>query len=219
MNRRLTSLICGIALAAAPSGRADAEPIPLEQIWAHGMPGTRDVRELEPKRDTSKLSRSELLKGSLVLQIVQSLSSREWPKQGEQAGPAFAVEGVGREALANAQIFLANRGKVIEGPSARWFPADTDLSLVFYSYSCTRYVRIVSVDQNDNQVIVKYRFVSHLSANMTTHFALIPLGKLQPGAVRVTIEQMPPVNEFGMEDTPLRNSRKYVCESTSFGIK
>src|SRR5690606_26580777 len=129
--------------------------------------------------------------------------------------------------LVNAQATLENKRKVTEKESARWLPAKTDLSLLFYSYNCARYVRIASVDRaettigskTETQVTIHYQFVSHLSDNMSTHFALILLGKVKPGAVRVTIRQIPPIDEFGREDTPFRNARRYVCESTSFGVK
>jgi hypothetical protein len=204
------------------------ERFPLDQVWGYMMPGTRDVRELEPKRDIGLLSPEEFIKASQVQQIRLTLSSRGRAKEGEQAGPAIMVKGTGKEALKNASIALANKGKVAELDSARTFPADSDLSILFFAYLSPRYVRIVSVNRSmhqlrDGQVetnlTIEYQLVSHISANMTPHFALIPLGKLNPGVVRVKIQQLPPVDEFGKEDKPLRNVRRYVCESTSFIIQ
>ena len=186
---------------------AQAEEIPLKSIWALSMPGTIDVQKLNPKVDLSKLSRQEATKALPTRRIV-SVLSRHRPKEGEQAGPAFVVEGVGEEALKNAEAVLTKQRR----DPPRYFPPDKELSLVFYAFSAYR-VHIESIDKEEKQIVVKYRRIPHLDMKMTTHFALIPIGKLSEGTKYIKIEQLPP------EDGTKLDLRRFVCDSSAFHIR
>jgi len=196
---------------ADPAPAKDASLIPLDQVWAYGMPGTRDVRELEPKADPN-LSIEELYRRLDVWKILKVLNRR--PKEGEKAGPGFTVAGTGKEALENAEdVFTSGK----EAP--RVFPPDAELTLVFYSHMCGRYVRVVSVEQSPESITVKYQLISHMTAEMTTHFALIPLGTLPEGMYQVKIEQLEPVDERGRPVSPIRDPQQLVCDSFSFTVQ
>lgn len=188
-----------------------SKPIPLDQIWGYNLPGTRDIRQLEPARATANLPAREAIRRSPVLQIYRALGQR--PKRGETAGPAFVVEGRGHEALKNAHAVFTDK----EQPR-RIFPPSTDLSLVFYAYIGGRYVRIESIEKSANQITVNYQFVSHSTADSTVHFALIPLGDLPEGVIRVKIKQLPSTDERG-QIVPMRDGRHIVCDSFSFAIQ
>jgi hypothetical protein len=205
----ITILVCLFMVTAKPKA------IPLDEIWAYQMPDTRDVTELQPKiPDPGKLSKEELFRKSPILQIQRSLNER--PKEGEKAGPAFVVVGTGEEALKNAHSVFVKKD---EKEPVRFFPSDTDLSLVFYSYMSGRYVHIKSVEQSDKLITVKYQFVSHQTQEVTHHFALIPLGKLSPGTVQVKIKELPPVNEQNEEVERIPSPKSIVCDSFSFRVK
>lgn len=201
MHRCLT-----IVFAMLFSSPALAEEIPLKSVWALNMPGTIDVQKLDPEVELHKLSRQEAIKATPTLRIVSLLRHR--PKEGEQAGPAFVVEGVGEEALKNAEAVLTKRRR----DPPRYFPPDKDLSVVFYAFSSYR-VRIESIDKEEKQIVVKYRLVPHNDAKMTTHFALIPIGKLSEGTKYIKIEQLPP------EDGRKIDLRRFVCDSSAFHIR
>jgi hypothetical protein len=190
----------------------DPKTIPLDQIWGYELPGTRNIRELEPKRATGNFSNEALIRDSRVLHIYKALHIR--PKQNEKAGPAFAVVGTGEVALKNAHEIILTKDKQ-EPP--RVHPAGEELSLVFYSYMSGRYVRLVNVRRTDRLVEVDYRIVSHLTSDSTVHFALIPLGKFPPGAVHVRIQQVQPVDDSG-QPVPLRDERNIVCDSFTFSV-
>ena len=196
---------------ASPEPAKGASLIPLDQIWAYDMPRTRDVRELEPKANPT-LSIEELTRRLDVWKILKVLKDR--PSEGETAGSAFVVLGVGKEALKNAEAVFSS-GK----DTRKVLPADTELSLVFYSYMCGRYVRLVSVERSPNQITVKYQFVAHQTENMSTHFALIPLGKLSAGTFQVKIEQLEPIDEQGRSVAPISNPQRLVCDSFSFDVQ
>jgi hypothetical protein len=210
-------LLCCLLTANAGAEKADdqskAKIIPLDQIWAYEMPGTRDIRNLEPKRATGNLSTEALIRDSLVLQIRRTLQNR--PKPGEKAGPAFVVVGTEKEALKNAHAVMVAKD---EKEPPRLLPANTDLSLVFYAYTGGRYVRLDSVEKSERLIVIKYHLESHSTANATIHFALIPIGKLPVGAVQVKIEQLPPTDEKG-QPLPMRDERHIVCDSFTFAAE
>lgn len=175
--------------------------IPLDQIWAWKMPGTKNVGKLDADKTET----------GAIYQILASLSKR--PKEGEKAGPAFVVEGTGEEALKKAADVLTKREEATPRVAA-----DTDLSLVFYSYSCGQFVHIVSVEKAEKQIRVKYQFVGHPTTNMTSHFTLIPLGELPEGEVEVIIEQTPSIDERGEEQPPFRDLERLVSDSFTFEV-
>ncbi len=61
MNRLL--LVFGIVLlsvtasAESPAEKADTVTIPLDQIWANHIPGTRDIHLLEPEQRQKNIER------------------------------------------------------------------------------------------------------------------------------------------------------------------
>ena len=94
----LTLVSILFAQASGESPIEKANTIPLDKIWAYEMPGTRDVRELEPDHfgkhvaDLPGEQQLKLLHGSLVQQIIRSLIYlREEESVNAQSG--FAVSG------------------------------------------------------------------------------------------------------------------------------
>lgn len=179
--------------------------IPLDQIWAHQMPGTRNVRDLEQSGEPIS---EEQLRKSLVWQLDRDLFNRR--KEGKTAGPAFVVIGTGKEALDNAYTVITEH---IE--PEQLFSAGTDLSLVFYSHmSGGYYVHLDSIERAERKIRVNYRFVAHNTGDATSHFALIPLGRLPEGKFHVEIKQVP-----SLKGSPHRDLSWLVCEDTSFRVK
>lgn len=220
MNR--FSLVCGILIGLLSNAIATAESagdqavkeIPLDQIWTYGMPGTRDVRELEPKRRLGALTQKEYVFGSFVNLIVAYLHNV--PKAGETAESGFVVVGTGKEALKNAQATLRTRNR--KEPE-KFFPSNTDLTLVFFTYTCGWHARINSIEQGPGAITVKYQFVAQPVAGFAaTRFALIPIGRLKPGKTDVRIVQLPPVDEKNQPAKPIENPNRYVCGSFSFDV-
>ena len=81
------SFIVGSILFSWSSAIADAQTIPLDQIWAYEMPGTRDIAEL------SKTPQDRLVDDIFMAQF--SGADRMFFKN--VARPGFAVAGIGRE--------------------------------------------------------------------------------------------------------------------------
>jgi hypothetical protein len=208
------SVLCGQACGESPTDKA--KMIPLEKIWAYDMPGTKDVRELEPKLDVHDPGFQEFWRQSLVRRIVRFLAVYT-PKEGETAGPSFVVVGKGKGALNKVLDTLKDRERKKQ---ERPFPKDWELSLVFYSYVTGWHPQIKSVEQTPALITVKYQFVAQQEpAFAAVRFALIPIGKFPAGKVRVKIEEVPPVDFKGKPVDPLQHAERYVCGSSSFTIK
>jgi hypothetical protein len=200
------------------SSRAeDAVEIPLSEVWGHKIGGTRDIKDLEPEIDSSSLSKNEIFERSMIQRIRRSLSSYRRSKNKGFAGTAFVVTGTGSEALKNAHAVL-----VAGHQRAESFSKDSELTLVFYCYESGRYVPLDSITREGNDITVQYHFAAHNTANMSTHFALIPIGKMSPGTVHINIEQLDGVGpDWGPKAAAIdpKLVRQIVCDSTSFNIE
>ncbi len=184
--------------------------IPLDQIWALDMPGTRNIRKLQAEKLPPPGD------GQLVAQIRRSLS-KDRPK-GEAAKAGFAVLGTGLEALRDAHAVL------VEGKEPRKsFPVGSDLTLVFFSQRLSSYyVHVHEVTCQENAISIRYRFVPHETKELTTHFALIPIKGLAEGGYRVRVIQSPMERMFieaGFKQIDDTYERSIISRPFSFGLR
>jgi hypothetical protein len=200
----LALLLCVVVTAERVAKQSEAVEIPLKEIWAYNMPGTRDLQKVEDRLTPKQWE-----------EIRRSLSVQ--PPQGKKAGTGFAVVGVGPDAMREVHVVLVEGKK----PS-QIFPSNSDVSLVFYSYQFNRYVHLRSVSRRGNVIEIQYQFVPHKTKELTEHFALIPLSKLQLGKVQVDVVQAPMAQEFvRAEWKPVGDdtARQIVCGSFSFEVE
>ncbi len=209
-------ILVSLAHAESPSEPTKAHIIPLSEIWAYQMPGTKDVRELEPKLDVHAPGFKKLWERSLVRQIVSFLSSGA-PREGKKPGPAFVVVGTGKEALKKAHSILKDKYTLEDHQR---LPNNTELSLVFFHYVTGWHPQLTSVEQSPDSIVVKYRFIQPEEPSFgAARFALIPLGKLPSGTVSVNFEQEQPVDYRGLRLNQKTNAEQLVCDSFSFEVK
>jgi hypothetical protein len=124
--------------AQSTEEESDAEvvEIPLEEIWAWWMPGTKNIAELEP--DKSR----HYAHGKLVGEMRRALKTPA--PEGEETKPGFAAQGTGLEALQKAHSVL------VEGKKAKnSFPGDSEISVVFFSQLLGRYVHFIDQCKNN----------------------------------------------------------------------
>jgi hypothetical protein len=206
------------AVAATQIEKTEAVEIPLKEVWAYQMPGTRDVRDLEPDKfgpQIRKLSSAEQLKKYEKSLTSQVLGQLDFNKLGQKANPGFAVAGIGADALHEAAAVLSEKKK----PQTS-FPANSYVSVVFFSHQSGYYVHVDKVEQQPGLVVISYQFVPHESRNLTRHFALIPLGKLPPGKVRVDIKRSPMQKKLidaGFKEAD-RSDESQVAQSFRFTV-
>ncbi len=195
-------------LADEKAEQAETTIIPLKEIWAYGMPGTRDARSLEP---------DEFEPSSGAPSSREQIKITGKSKQGQSAPQAFAVAGTGRDALREAKAVLSGKKK----PQTS-FPADSNVSVVFFSHSSPYYVHLDKVEQQPGLVVISYRFIPHETADLTRHFALIPLRKLPLGNVRVDMKRLPLEKKFldaGFTEPSRLEESQIVAQSFSFTVK
>jgi hypothetical protein len=210
----LLALACALSMAAATADTTPAE-IPLNEVWALKSPGTRNIRELERSpSDAETLTKAERTERSLVEHSRWLLNSNFRPTNGTAAQAGFVVAGRGLEALRAAHDVFADRAERQE-----FVPADTDLSLVFYSYSCGRDVLLDEITREGETITVKYHFFANELRVSRPNVALIPLGHLPVGKHRVVIERLPDLGRDGAVK-PLDKliARSTVCDSFTFVV-
>jgi hypothetical protein len=190
--------------------------IPLKEIWALNVPGTRKIEELEPG---AIVGAGRFKYGPITERIVDALQLHRHTEIGGKIKPAddgFAVSGSDLAALRVAQAVLTGKTKPPESVSG-------EVTLVFYSLSAGVYVYLDAVEHKGNEISINYHFVTHPTANVTTHFALIPLGALPTGKYQATIKQGPTETDEPRLDLSRFDeaavARDIVCKPFSFEVK
>ena len=151
---------------------------------------------------------------SLLSQIRNHL---QYNKPSKSASQAFAVEGTGRTARREAAAVMLGKKKPQDS-----FPANRDLSVIFFSDLFGSYVHLAKVEQQRGRVVICYRFVPHESSQLTTHIALVPLGKLSPGEVKVDIKRLPMQHKYldeGFKELPSSWDSRIVSQPFRFRVE
>ncbi len=197
-----------VPAAVEPSKEPQPVTIPLDEIWAWRMPGTREIGELEKDKPP------KYAYGPLVGEIRRSLATR--PLKEEEATSGFAVLGAGLEALREAKAVFTKKSK-----PRKTFPVNSEVSVVFFSYQLGPYVYVHDVARQGNIVDIHYKFVPHEEEISAEGIALIPLGNLGAGKYRVNITQTPMEQKYldlGFRPVSETNARRIVCRSFSFTV-
>ncbi|MGL4513735.1 MAG: hypothetical protein ACRCT8_11650 [Lacipirellulaceae bacterium] len=193
-----------IAMGAPCLGTEPIE-IPLQDIWANQIPGTKSIS----KFDLSRLPRQcgELSTGPL--------GGRKHTNE-SPAPPGFVVRGAGFEALVEA-----HRPLLPEQAPVDVFRAGEPLSIVFSSRTYIWYVHVIAVKQEGDAFVVEYRFVPHETRELTSHLALIPIGPLTPGEYTVEMKALPHEAAWtaaGFPPVSPQVARRVVCSSFRFRV-
>ena len=172
----------------------EAIQIPKNQIWALNLPGTKNIYDLE---DVPKgLKEEEFLRRSAILRMTRRLS-RLGHKESDKAPVGFIVAGKDKQALDRACDIITGKAKRQE-----IFPADQELTLVFYSHATGRYVRLDEVERNGNDITIRYHLETKSTMDLNVYVALIPLEKLPADKYPVWVKRNPPVYGRGAQDGP-----------------
>jgi hypothetical protein len=197
--------ISASVLADSPN---DMVTIPLKDIWALEMrgSGTKDVVDLEPDRPGIDSFRERIAKT-----LRPSIPGEIPPKPRS----AFAVSGTGHIALEEACAVLEDRKK----PNS-CFSSGNDVSVIFFSYAFSWYVRLIDVERQGTTIRIHYQFVPHLTNDMSQHFAIIPLGTLPDGKYQVEILQTD-IEKKWLESgiKPINDDKAAIIISKSFSFE
>jgi hypothetical protein len=212
----------------APSVAAFAQPegsaveIQLKEVWALEMPGTRDITELEPAPVGMRY-------GPLTDEIRYALGSKRHHDRSRNrkltgyrdtafgpqpvysfpplkpVGEGFAVAGDDPLREAHAVLFKdATRSDLLTGP----------VTLVFYSMLAGSYVYLDKIEREGFTITLTYHLQGHMELESTSHFALVPMGRLQPGKYAVRIQRKGPTWKNSEEIV-----EAIICKPFSFEVK
>ena len=113
---------------AETENESQTQTIPLSSVWAYEMPGTRNVKVLEPEtfgdasRALSGEEKSRRLHDSMITKIRESLHAKG------SIGPCFVVIGSGEDALKQAyQAFVEKRNPLSHSMKATPFQSCSTL--------------------------------------------------------------------------------------------
>ncbi len=173
------AIITLVSLATSIANADDVVEIPLEEIWALNMPGTKDVREIarvDTDREPARPSNLDLVIRSLVVTPTRTM-------------PTLMAPGNPTRAVASAATALRKRDPLFgdRGPIS----GSDDWNIVFYKFVSAYDVEIVSVERKAFHFNISYRFVPKYQPQATVGFAVIPCGKITAGNYHINIEKLP----------------------------
>jgi hypothetical protein len=199
------AILACLSLAAFADPPSDTVNIPLKDIWAYRMPGTKDIQEL----DGQSLSK-------ILTQLRPIHDGQAPPFKQTDAGQSFAVAGAGNAALGAAYKVLVDKQPQQSLTTAQ------DISVVFYSFEFSNYVHISNVERRGNLIEIEYHFIPHDSKNLTSHFALIPLGQLPAGEYDVQFKRLPLEKQYienGYKSVSDEWVQRIICKPFRFSVK
>ena len=219
MSFRMSLLVYMLAIvphlcAAVEPSHSESETvtIPLGEIWALNMSGTKDIRAIaaEPSElNHDKFSQTLLNEVSIALNYLPG-------SEGLSAKAGFVVSGTSADALRQLHSILTAQKE-----RSNIWPADSQLWIIFFAHASGRYVHIEPVTVHDRTVEVRYQFVPHKTQELTPQIAMIPLGKLEPGHYEFTYVAIPLGRKYvdaGFKPVTDEDIRRIICKPFTFQI-
>jgi hypothetical protein len=224
-------VVVAIVSGCGPDKGLDDGLISLSSAWGYGIPGTKDIRDLDPVSHGRYVETPEQqaeFENSLVQSILAELS-RFGPDAPYRIGAdelhridrdtpplkAFVVEGVGRDALDEVYEILAGGQPVVDQ-----FDVGTELSVVFFTAAIGASVSIESIEHRESEVVIEYRFQQHWADDSSVHLALIPMPPMPTGQGSIRVTRLLPdrfENRDASGDIP-KQFEKLVSQSSKFSI-
>lgn len=227
--RALLISALGITLLAGVSAKGaeteESVEIPLEDIWALDMPGTRDIAGIElpetpnPQFPGWGFADFKTFREKTIDNLRTALAEKS-PAAKAQAGFVFpTASGVSALTMLNRIAeAVASRNSAFRGNK---LPSDREAYVVFYSHPASYYVRLINVKRKGSRIDLEYAFEPHFTVESTSHLALIPLGRLPSGEYEVRIWQRPMDDKYakaGFVRVTDPQSRRLVCQPFSFDV-
>lgn len=216
-----------IHIAACHAAEEPVEmEIPLAEIWALEMPGTKDIHGLDfgepqPRQNVGwgtleyQKSREDAI-NEMKLALAAKLPSEEAPR-----GFIFPWKPtVPMLRRVSDTLRTAKKYQILDF-EIKEYPQGSDITLVFFSYPASYRIEIREIKRHEQTITVGYQAVPHHIADSTVHFALIPLKDLPAGTYQVNFEQLRMDNSFhkqGFMPMLREQERRLVCNDFSFRV-
>ncbi len=180
--------------------------IPVSDIWALDMPGTKPMIV----RLSGRPLRHSAPEGPLVADMLLALHQELGPT--ESARSCFVVNNGALSGLAEAKQVL------VEGRLRRSSIAGTgNACAVFFSRPFGWYVHLTSAELRGQVLQLTYRLVPHETKEMTSHLALVPLSALPIGQLRIDVK---PEIDAGWSRVAMGEwIDRVICRSTNVDVR
>lgn len=194
MTTRLFALLMVLFCCSASYAEdTPAVEIPMSAIFGHAIDGTQPISFLAPGK-LNKHGKNEMTEPSPVAAINRHLGA-QWTTRPE----GFVVSGSAEHAI------LMAKERLVDGAKPQKLTDQDRLWLFFFTRLGPLTMNIESVKIEDHRIDVRYKFPKerpggHMAS--MTHFALIPIGTLEPGEYDVMIPK-----------------HKNVCDSFKFYVE
>jgi len=189
--------------------------IPLGQIWALDMPGTRDLDELIPARIKPGSARQYEL-----TDLRRALSPKQ-PVVKSATGFATAI----LPSRESSYEIRAIRAVLQSSRRSNSVPVTEKVGIVFYSNASAYRVELEKVERSGSVINIRYRLAPYQPADLSektlVDLALIPLGKLPAGEYRVEMTRSPMEQKHldaGHKPVSDEQASRFVCQPFSFEV-
>ncbi len=183
-----------------PLTNPSAGAIPLDEVWAVDMPGTRPINRTQAGDPPTYTAPEGQLADEILAALRRGASASD-------TGECFAVAGEGMDALRAVHAVLVG-GKVRHTS----FGAGEPITIAFFSYPYPSYIHLVGAEQ-DQAIQLQFAVVPRETREPTANFALVPVqfAKIGTSHVGVRLE-----HELAAATTPVLP--RIVCRSFSFDV-
>ncbi len=194
----------------------EAGVVPLDQIWAVDMPGTRGLDELlaNPKEP------APAKRHYLTTFLRKALA----PKQPvEKAARGFAIAILPKRVTPYEIHTIREVLRFTRRSNS--VPVTEEIGLVFYSNASAYRVEIEKVKRQGSVIDIRYRLAPYQSTDpenkTSVDLAVIPLGKLAAGEYRVEMTRSPMEQKYldaGHKPVSDEQASRFVCQPFSFEV-
>jgi len=180
--------------------------VPLKSIWGGHLQGNRMFGQFDLDMPPG------LAPSLLGVDIDKALAT----PPADAAKPGFVVLGKSGEALLGAHAVLVENKKPLAP-----IPANSEVSLVFFTYASDFSAHLHDVEVDGHDITVRYQFVPETIKDLKSTYALISLGKLSAGDYHVAMTQLPMDQKYiqrGSKPPSDEDVHRLVCQPFAFSV-
>jgi hypothetical protein len=202
---RILTLLTLISLC--PQSRSEeVVKIPLIDIWANDMPGTKkfDFIKCNPSKDPDCPA---------VYSLLEAVQSGYKDKSFR---PGFVVDKTDFEAMREAQRVIVDK----KMPQSS-FAAGTELIVVFFTTEMNDYLQLEPAQIAGKTISISFRIITNETEDGSSYLAFIPLGKLPNGEYHVNMVDRSDEQKFANAGRRLYEEeriRREICNPFSFTV-
>ncbi|BBO33404.1 hypothetical protein [Lacipirellula parvula] len=203
------AIVASVSVAVEPNDPKSPVVLPLKEVWALAMPGTKAFPSTH-KDDAGNYVSSD---GQVSQQLNEAFASVARSKESTEG---FVVAGTGIDSLkALTQALQNSTGK------RDAFTTEEELNIVFYALEYGSDVHLTNITRDKSEITLSYRFAPHFEANVSSNLAVIPLGKMPQGNYSVKLARQPLERKYQtlkVKNPSKKEASRVVCKPFRFTV-